>query len=123
MDKQLTQFQDTLRSKQGRSHTSQTSEVSMSSYMDRISRPRWQKSLSNIEDLEVPLERNVYGHQLAGLLRDRQFEGVLLEFGWNKYRIGDAYLFSERKVYVFRYTWKTSEWLERSKIGLSSGRN
>ena len=30
----------------------------------------------------VPLERNLYGHPLAGLLR--QFEKVLLEHGWGK---------------------------------------
>ena len=52
--------------------------------MDRISRSRWQNSLSNIEDPVVLLERNMYGHQLAGLLWERQFEGVLLEYGWEK---------------------------------------
>ena len=30
----------------------------------------------------VPLERNLYGHPLAGLLWERQFEKVLLEQGW-----------------------------------------
>ena len=41
---------------------------------------KWTKSLSNIEDLVVPLERNLYGHPLAGLLWEGQFEEVLLEF-------------------------------------------
>ena len=32
----------------------------------------------------VPLERNLYGHPLAGLLWERQFEKVPLKFGWEK---------------------------------------
>ena len=32
----------------------------------------------------VPPERNLYGHPLAGLLWERQFEEVLLELGWEK---------------------------------------
>ena len=30
----------------------------------------------------VRLERNLYGHPLAGLLWERQFEEILLELGW-----------------------------------------
>ena len=37
-----------------------------------------------MEDPVVPLERNLYGHPLAGLLWERQFEKVLLEHGWEK---------------------------------------
>ena len=37
-----------------------------------------------MEDPVVPLERNQYGHPLAGLLWERQFEKVLLEHGWEK---------------------------------------
>ena len=32
----------------------------------------------------VPLERNVYGHPLAGLLWERQFEKILVKHGWEK---------------------------------------
>ena len=45
-----------------------------------------QTSWSNIEDTVVPLERNLYGGELAGLLWDEQFEGVLLGLGWEKTR-------------------------------------
>ena len=38
-------------------------------------------SWSSMEDPVVPLERNLYGHPLAGLLWERQFEKVLLEHG------------------------------------------
>ena len=37
---------------------------------------------TNIEDPVVPLERNLYEHPLAGLLREREFGEVLLELGW-----------------------------------------
>ena len=35
-----------------------------------------------MEDPVVPLERNLFGHPLPGLLWERQFEKVLLEHGW-----------------------------------------
>ena len=37
-----------------------------------------------MEDPVVPLERNLYGHRLAGLLWERQFEKNLLKHGWEK---------------------------------------
>ena len=37
-----------------------------------------------MEDPLVPLERNLYGHPLAGLLWERQFEKILLKYGWEK---------------------------------------
>ena len=37
-----------------------------------------------MEDPVVPLERNLYGHLLAGLLWERQFEKILLKYGWEK---------------------------------------
>ena len=37
-----------------------------------------------MEDPVVPLKRNLYGHPLAGLLWERQFEKVLLKHDWEK---------------------------------------
>ena len=37
-----------------------------------------------MKDPVVPLERNLYGHPLAGLLWERQFEKILLQHGWEK---------------------------------------
>ena len=37
-----------------------------------------------MEDPVVPLERNLYGHLLAGLLWERQFGKMLLKYGWEK---------------------------------------
>ena len=48
----------------------------------RFPRHTWPKSWSNIEDPVVLLERNLFGHPLAGLLWERQFEEVLMELGW-----------------------------------------
>ena len=50
----------------------------------RLPRHKWRKSWSSMEDPVVPLERNLYGHPLAGLLWDRQFEKILLKHGWEK---------------------------------------
>ena len=35
-----------------------------------------------MEETVVPLEQNLYGHPLAGLLWERQFEKALLEHDW-----------------------------------------
>ena len=40
----------------------------------RESRHMWPQSWFSMEDPVVPLERNLYGHPLAGLLWERQFE-------------------------------------------------
>ena len=40
--------------------------------------------MANMEDPVVPLERNLFGHPLAGLLWERQFEKILLKHGWEK---------------------------------------
>ena len=37
-----------------------------------------------MEDPVVPLERNLYGHPVEGLLWERQFETILLNHGWKK---------------------------------------
>ena len=50
----------------------------------RLPRHKWPKSWSSMEDPVVSLERNLYGHPLAGLLWERQFEKILLKHGWGK---------------------------------------
>ena len=49
-----------------------------------LARHKWPKSWSSIEDPVVPLERNLYGHPLAGLLWEGQFEKILLKHGCEK---------------------------------------
>ena len=50
----------------------------------RLPRHKWPETWSSVEDPVVPLERNLYGHPLAGLLCERQFEKILLQHGWEK---------------------------------------
>ena len=71
---------------------SSASQMTAVKNMDIISRlfgcdgqaAKWPKSWSSMEDPVVPLERNLYGHPLAGLLWERQFEKILLKHGWEK---------------------------------------
>ena len=49
-----------------------------------LSRHQWPKSWSSMKDPVVPLERTLYGHLLAGLLWERQFEKILLKHSWVK---------------------------------------
>ena len=50
----------------------------------RLPRHKWPKSWSSMEDPVVPLEQNLYGHPLAGLLWETQFEKIILKHGWEK---------------------------------------
>ena len=50
----------------------------------RLPKHNWPKSCFSMEDPVVLLERNLYGHPLAGLLWETEFEKVLLEHGWEK---------------------------------------
>ena len=43
----------------------------------RLPKQKWTKSRSSMEDPVVPLEGNLYGHPLVGLLWERLFEKVL----------------------------------------------
>ena len=50
----------------------------------RLPRHKWPKSWSSMEDPVVLRERNLYGHPVAGLLWERQFEKILLKYGCEK---------------------------------------
>ena len=50
----------------------------------RPTRHKWPKSWSSMEDPVVLLERNLYGHPLAGRLWERQIEKILMEHGWER---------------------------------------
>ena len=85
MDKQLTQYLLTPRLKWEDAPT--LLKIQMSECPDiwiRLPKQKWPKSWSSMEDPVVPLERHLYGHPLAGLLCERQFEKILLKHGWEK---------------------------------------
>ena len=64
---------------------------------------KWPKSWSSMEDPVVLLERNLYGHPLAGPIRERQFEKVILKRGWEKFRIGNVYVDREKGLLLSVY--------------------
>ena len=45
----------------------------------RLPRHKWPESLSSMEDPVGLFERKLYGHPLSVLLRERQFEKMLLK--------------------------------------------
>ena len=65
----------------------------------RLPKHTWPKSWSSMEDPVVLLERNLYGHPLAGLLWERQFEKVLSVHGWEKVPHWVCLCFTEKKGY------------------------
>ena len=50
----------------------------------RFPRHKWPKSWSSMEDPVVPLERNLSGHPLVGVLCEKQFEKIPLKHGWEE---------------------------------------
>ena len=66
----------------------------------RLPRHKWPKSWSSMEDPVVPLDRNLYGHPLAGLFLERQFEKILLKHGWEKVSNWEC-LFAHREKGLF----------------------
>ena len=74
-DKQPTQYQLTLQIKtEDAPKVLKIPESECPDFWIRLPRHKWPKSWSTIEDPVVPLESNQYGHPLAGLLWERQFE-------------------------------------------------
>ena len=88
----------------------------------RLPRHKWPKSWSSMEDPVVPLERNLYGHPLAGLLWERQFEKILLKHGWEKIPNWEC-LFVHREKGLFLSVYVDDiNWLERNKILIRCGK-
>ena len=70
----------------------------------RLPRHTWPKSWSNIEDPVVPLERNLYGRPLAGLLWERQFGEILLQHGWEKVSNWEClFVHSQKRLFLSVY--------------------
>ena len=75
----------------------------------RLPKHKWPKSWSSMEDPVVLLERNLYGHLLAGLLWERQFEKVLLEHGWENVPNWNVHTLTEREGYSYLCIWTISK--------------
>ena len=63
----------------------------------RLPRHKGPKSWSSMEDPVVPLERNLYSHLVAGLLWERQFEKILLKYGWEKVSNWECFIVHREK--------------------------
>ena len=62
---------------------------------------KWPKSWSSMEDPVVHLERNLYGHLLAGLVGQAILE-ILLEYGWEKVSNWECFfVHREKRVILF----------------------
>ena len=83
----------------------------------RLPRHKWPKSWSSMEGPVVPLERNRYGHLLAGLPWERQFEKVLLEHGRENVSNWECFFVhcAKKKSFSYLCMWMTSNWLERKQ--------
>ena len=65
----------------------------------RPAKHMWQKSWCRMDPV-VLLERNLYCDPLAGLLWERQFENILLKYGWEKVS-NWGFLFEHREKRLF----------------------
>ena len=103
-------------SKNGRcSQIIENSEIGVSRHFGFVYHDKWPKSWSSMEDPVVPLERNLYGHPLAGLLWERQFEKILLKHGLEKIPNWEC-LFVHREKGLFLSVYVDDKiWLERTK--------
>ena len=88
----------------------------------RLPRHKWPKSWSSMEDPVVPLERNLYGHPVAGLLWERQFEKILLKHGWEKITNWECFPVHREKGCSYLCMWMTLNWLVRNKTLIRCGR-
>ena len=70
----------------------------------RLPRHKWPKSWPSMEYPVVPLERNLYGHLLAGLLWEKQFEKILLQHGCEKVSNWEClFVHREKKLFLSVY--------------------
>ena len=89
----------------------------------RLPRHKWPKSWSSMEDPVVLLERNLYGHPLAGLLCESQFEKILLKHGCKKISNCEClFVHREKGLFLSVYVDDIKNWLDRDKILIRCGK-
>ena len=71
----------------------------------RLPKHKWPRSGSSVEDPVVPLERNLYGPPLGGLLWERQCEKILLKHGWGKVPNWECFFVNREKGYSCLCMW------------------
>ena len=88
----------------------------------RLPKHKWPKSWSSIEDTVVPLERNLYSHPLAALLWERQFEKILLKYGWEKVSNWECLIVHCAKGLFLSVSVDDNKWLDRNKTLIRCGK-
>ena len=69
----------------------------------RLPRHKWPKSWSSVDPV-VPFEKNLYDHPLAGLLWERQFEKIILKYGWEQIPNWECFfVHCEKGLFLFVY--------------------
>ena len=69
------------------------------------------------------LLNEICGHLLAGLLWERQFEKILLKYGWEKVSNWEClFVHREKGLFLSVCMWMTSNWLERNKTLIRCGK-
>ena len=95
----------------GRSGTVDTFKVRLSKYMEF----GYRDTCGRKRGKAFTPERNFFGHSLAGLLWERQFEKVLIENGqWERACVVSAYLRTAKWDYFYPCTGMALEWQEKS---------
>ena len=79
----------------------------------RLPRHKWPKSWSSLEDPVVPLERNLYGHPLAGQLWKSNLRKSCWNMDGKRFPLGNAYSSTVNGIF-FLCVWMTSNWLEKN---------
>ena len=89
----------------------------------RLPRHKWPKSWSSMEDPVVPLERNLYGHPLAGLLWEMQFAKILLKHAWEKVPNCEClFVHREKGLLLSVYVDDIKLWLDRNETLIRCGK-
>ena len=73
----------------------------------RLPKRKWPKSWSNMEDPVVLLGRNLYGHPLARLFWEKQFEKFLLKYCWENVTNWECLFAHREKDYSNLCMWMT----------------
>ena len=75
--------------------------IGMSRHLDSCSTTQMAKIMVQHGRPVVPLERNLYGHPLAGLFWERQFEKILFKYGGEKFSNWECLFVHREKNHSF----------------------
>ena len=128
MEKQRTQYLFYAQVKMGDAHKllkiPKYSQIRMSRHLDSSTTTQMGRSHGPVSKTQsVPLERNLYGHPLAGLLWEKQFEKTLIKHGWEKVSNCECLFVHRLKgLFLSLYVDDIKNWLERNNTLIPCGK-